>query len=541
MQLDSLEQAWQEELREVDEMVKNASPMILQMRGLACLNLRVSRYYTGLGGKSILELEPDRAINARSGIASHGIRSGDLVRVEEQVPTSTKKVERREIREKAVTGVVIRAGEQMVSIALDKLGDAFDLSKRIWIMKLSSNVPFKRMVRAITDLRNKSHEDLSDLVRIAFGLASMPAPSAPDHELKYFNEHLNQSQKEAISFALNQTLALVHGPPGTGKTHTLIEIIRQLVAKGCKVLVCGPSNVSVDNIVERLAPYKIPMVRVGHPARLMQSVLTNSLDFMIQNSDTGMLVRDIRREMDEKLASTKKARASKDRKAIWNDIRSLRKECKERERRCIRDILKSSQVVLSTLHGAGGSQIRTEHFDVVVIDEASQALEAQCWIPMLEVKKCILAGDHLQLPPTIKASRNSLEFQNLELSLFERVLRLHGNGIKRMLLTQYRMHETIMQYPSKALYDSSLIAAEGVKGHLLSQLAGVGKDDDTTEPLVFWDTQGGAFGESASAHEAKSTSREAGVDHSKSNAMEAGETLLPIVSREHGLYSINSH
>lgn len=221
-----------------------------------------------------------------------------------------------------------------------------------------------------------------------------------------------------------------------------------------------------------------------------------------------------------------------------------------------------SKVVLATLHGAGGFHLKNQNFDIVIIDEASQALEAQCWVPLLSAKKVVLAGDHLQLPPTIKslnakseASSKSTKFKDskkeskskpnnkkksddtraeetnglpdrtklittklpdpvdlpdwakesnprkdpsitLETTLFDRLLSLHGPSIKRMLTTQYRMHENIMTYPSTSLYDSGLIAAESAKTRLLKDLPyEVDDTDDTQEPLVFWDTQGGDFPE----------------------------------------------
>lgn len=254
------------------------------------------------------------------------------------------------------------------------------------------------------------------------------------------------------------------------------------------------------------------MIRIGHPARLLPSVVSNSLDVAIKHSGGGMLVNDIRREMDEKLNTSKKTRNGAERRKLWEDIRDLRKECKVRERRCTEDIVRTSKVVLSTLHGAGGRDTVRQNFDVVIIDEAGQALEAQSLIPLVRgPSKCVLAGDHLQLPPTIPRTDGASKLRKLELSLFERLIKLHGPSIKRTLSVQYRMHEMIMKYPSVGLYDSLLLADASVRSHLLSDLPNITKTDDTQEPLVFWDThpQGG-FGED-----------ETGADESKSNAMEA--------------------
>ena len=329
----------------------------------------------------------------------------------------------------------------------------------------------------------------------------------------------------------------------TGKTYTLIELILQLVRQKLRILVCGPSNISVDNIVERLAPHKIPIVRLGHPARLLPSVLNHSLDILTQTSEASAIVQDVRKELDDKVASIKKSRNGRERRAIYGELKDLRKEFRERERKCVSDLVTGSKVVLATLHGSGGFQLRNEAFDVVIIDEASQALEAQCWVALLGAKKVVLAGDHLQLPPTIKSLNTPSTTEakkppddkdatstnegprgtSLETTLFDRMLSLHGPSIKRMLTTQYRMHEKIMRFPSDELYEGKLVADDAVKARLLKDLPyEVHSTDDTQEPLVFWDTQGGEFPEKAEDDTTDGkTSKGAMLGDSKSNEMEA--------------------
>jgi DNA polymerase alpha-associated DNA helicase A len=267
---------------------------------------------------------------------------------------------------------------------------------------------------------------------------------------------------------------------------------------------------------------------------------------LTRTSEAGAIVKDIRAEMDAKQASIRKTRSGRERKAIYADLKELRKEYRERERRCVSSLVSGSKVVLATLHGAGGFQLRDEQFDVVVIDEASQALEAQCWVPLLAARKAICAGDHLQLPPTIKSlnskSKNKstaskkgnddtegalIKGATLETTLFDRLLELHGPSIKRMLTTQYRMHEKIMRFPSDELYEGKLMAAEAVKARLLKDLPyEVEETDDTTEPLVFIDTQGGDFpekneDEQDAAGGGKKLTRSSLYGDSKSNEMEA--------------------
>ena len=402
----------------------------------------------------------------------------------------------------------------------------------------------------MTKLSKMTEFDYTPLMRVLFGLSS-PAPPdvSTSKDIQFQDPSLNDSQKHAIRFALSSTdIALIHGPPGTGKTHTLIELILQMLKHDLRILVCGPSNISVDNIVERLAPHKLPIVRLGHPARLLPSVLNHSLEVLSRTSEAATIVQDVRKEMDDKQASIRKTRNGRERRAIYGDLKVLRKEYREREGKCVDNIVTGSKVVLATLHGAGGFQLRSQQFDVVIIDEASQALEAQCWIPLLSARKAVLAGDHLQLPPTVKslntkiiaerkttaaalgeelsklslsdAEKKAIQSMNLEWTMFDRLLTLHGDVIKTLLTTQYRMHEEIMRFPSDELYESKLVAADEVRDRLLKDLPyDVQDTEDTREPLVFYDTQGGDFPEKTE-HEPVAK-KSAMLGDSKSNEMEA--------------------
>jgi DNA polymerase alpha-associated DNA helicase A len=571
------------EIAETTLLLSDSPPTVLARAGLAILNLALITQRTGLGGRTVVELGLDPAVAAPTsakgaagglgkgpdagggsagGLPEHGIRTGDIVRLSEQPKGGARKKEVGEVKRKGVEGVVTRVGERAIWVAVGKDGDRDDGDDdgdgelgegRLWLVKLANDVTFKRMNHVMTKLSKMSEADYTPLLRVLFGLSS---PSPPDwsttEDLEFIDPSLNESQREAIRFAMaSPEVALIHGPPGTGKTHTLIELILQMLRRNLRVLVCGPSNISVDNIVERLAPHKVPIVRLGHPARLLPSVLSHSLEVLTKTSEAAAIVQDVRKEMDDKRASIRKTRNGRERRAIYGDLRVLRKEYREREGKCVDDLVRGSKVVLSTLHGAGGFQLRSQEFDVVIIDEASQALEAQCWVPLLNAKKVVLAGDHLQLPPTIKSSnsktadeksskkdriealeedltklaigddeKKAARSASLETTMFDRLLSLHGNAIKRLLTTQYRMHEKIMRFPSDELYDSQLIAADHVKTHLLTDLSyDVGETDDTREPLVFIDTQGGDFPEKAEndAIGRKSVT----LGDSKSNEMEA--------------------
>lgn len=563
------------ELQETALLTATHAPSTLARAGLAVLNLSVSAQRTGLGGKSLIELSLDPAIaGTETQLPEHGLRVGDIVGVSEQPKGAEKKKERQDMEKKQIQGVVVKVLREIIVVALDK--DEVDIpGGKLWLLVNSTFVFWRRMLFAdrwcvsvvlnlqtmlrtrgikdfpmtltfktnfmarmnqtMTKLLKMPESEHSTLMRVLFGQSSAVSVQPRDmaQELEWLDPSLNDSQKEAIKFALaSSEVALIHGPPGTGKTHTLIELIRQCLKKGLRLLVCGPSNISVDNIVERLSPHKVPMVRLGHPARLLPGVLNHSLDILTRTSDAAALVKDIRNEMDAKQASIRKTRNGRERKAIYGEIKELRKDYRQREAACVSSLVRESKVVLATLHGAGGFHLKSQEFDVVIVDEASQALEAQCWVPLLSsgASKLILAGDHLQLPPTIKSSNSKSIKQNpkteqggvnLETTLFDRMLDLYGDDIKRMLTIQYRMHEKINAFPSAALYESKLMAAESVKARLLKDLPyDVEETEDTTEPVVFWDTQGGEFHEKTDDDD-EPKSKSSLLGESKSNELEA--------------------
>ena len=420
------------------------------------------------------------------------------------------------------------------------------------------------MNQALTKLLKTPPESYTTLQRVLLGLSS---PGKPDpsivKDITFLDLTLNDSQKEAVKFALSMPeVALIHGPPGTGKTYTLIELILQFLKQGQRVLVCGPSNISVDNIVERLSASSpsTPIVRLGHPARLLPGVLNHSLEVLTRSSEAAGIIDDVRKEMDEKQSSIRKTKSGRERKAIYADLKDLRKEFREREGKCVDGLVTGSKAVLATLHGAGGYQVKGQHFDVVVIDEASQAMEPQCWVPLVfagsSVRKLVLAGDHLQLPPTVKGKDVEKEEEKkrvkgleeelaklsikedeakvakkcgLEETLFDRLLRIYGEDVKRLLNVQYRMHERIMRFPSDELYEKKLVAAEAVKARLLKDLEYEVQDtDDTREPLVFFDTQGGHFTERLEDAGDGETKKSILLGDSKSNEMEAAVVKMHV-------------
>lgn len=270
-----------------------------------------------------------------------------------------------------------------------------------------------------------------------------------------------------------------------------VEIIAQEVSRGHRVLACAASNIAVDNLVERLAAIRpsktqknsigdqrttreINVVRVGHPARLLPQVLENSLEAKVLCSDDSSLARDCRKEIKNIHARLAKLgrKDRTERQQLRKELRQLTKEERIRQERAIERVLQSAHVIATTLTGVGGRQLTTQPpFHVVVIDEAAQAMEPACWIALLRGRKAILAGDHLQLPPTILSEEAARK--GLEKTLFERIHGAYGDAVAVLLTTQYRMNESIMRWSSEELYESRLIADEKVAGHMLGDLPSV--------------------------------------------------------------------
>ncbi|XP_020040567.1 DNA-binding protein SMUBP-2 isoform X1 [Castor canadensis] len=484
-QLQLLELERDAEVQERRFWQENSSLKELQSQGVCLLKLQVSSQCTGLCGQLVVTFEPGRCGSAPV-LPSNSFTSGDIVGLYDNAANEGGQL---------ASGILTRITQRSVTVAFDESHD-FQLSlnreNSYRLLKLANDVTYKRMKKALITLKKHHVGPASSLIEVLFG-GSAPSPARDTSTLTFYNTALDPSQKEAVSFALAQKeLAIIHGPPGTGKTTTVVEIILQAVGRGLKVLCCAPSNVAVDNLVERLAQWKQRVLRLGHPARLLESVQQHSLDVVLAHGDSAQILADIRRDIDQIFVRSKKTQDKREKSNFRNEIKLLRKELKEREEAAMVQSLTSAHVVLATNTGAspdGPLKLLPEsHFDMVVIDECAQALEASCWIPLLKAKKCILAGDHKQLPPTTISHKAALE--GLSLSLMERLAEERGASVVRTLTMQYRMHQAVMGWASDAMYHGQLTAHPSVAGRLLRDLPGVAATEETSIPLLLVDTAG---------------------------------------------------
>ncbi|KAJ4835089.1 hypothetical protein Tsubulata_049077 [Turnera subulata] len=447
-----------------------------QRKGSTILNLKCVDAQTGLMGKTLLEFQSNKG----DVLPAHKFGTHDVV---------VLKPNKADLGSPALgQGVVYRLKDSSITVAFDDVPEE-GLNSPLRLQKVANEVTYGRMKEALVQLsKGVQRGPAADLIPVLFG-ERQPTVSKKDAMFTPFNSNLDHSQKDAISKALSsKNVFLLHGPPGTGKTTTVVEIILQEVKKGSKILACAASNIAVDNIVERLVPHRVKLVRLGHPARLLPQVLDSALDAQVLRGDNSSLANDIRKEMKALNGKLLKTKDKSTRREIQKELRTLSKEERKRQQLAVTDVIKNSDVVLTTLTGALSHKLENTSFDLVIIDEAAQALEIACWIALLKGSRCILAGDHLQLPPTIQSVE--AEKKGLGRTLFERLSDLYGDAVTSMLTVQYRMHELIMNWSSKELYHSKIKAHPSVASHMLFDLDGAKRTSSTEPTLLLIDTAG---------------------------------------------------
>ncbi len=462
------------------------------------------RAVLGLHGKYIGEIIGEFQVYRffKENMPEHQINVGDVVLVSRKNPLKD-----------GIEGTVFEKGKNFITVVFSQL---LPKGKKWRIDLFVNDITFKRMSGTLSIFEKGYSFFPEDTILGESGYTVCKS------EINFFNKDLNDFQKEAVRKAVcSDKLFLIHGPPGTGKTTTLLEIIIQHIEKGDRVLATADSNTAVDNIVEGLVKRGIKVVRIGHPARLKKELLDVSLDALAEKHPEYTEVRSIERNIKNLKTlqeSYKKPTAQRRRGLSYSDIlryaRSgkkirghkvetlksmaewirLQKEIKklsERKRKIedkiIEEILNSSQVICATNSTAGSEFLSDYVFDVIFIDEASQSTEPSCLIPIVKGLKVVMAGDHKQLPPTVL----NPEAKGLSFTMFERFIRIYPENAY-MLKVQYRMNDIIKEFPSEEFYKGQLISDESVKDRKLSDITKkVGStpvSDDT--PVVFIDTEG---------------------------------------------------
>jgi ATP-dependent RNA/DNA helicase IGHMBP2 len=338
------------------------------------------------------------------------------------------------------------------------------------------------------EMRNalkKAEQIDSHLIRVLTGSES-PTFISTD----YTNPNLNSSQQTAVKIILGaQDLAIVHGPPGTGKTTTLVAAINALIAQGePQILVVAPSNTAVDLLSEKLSETGLNVLRIGNPVRVTERLQKLTLDSRMAEHGQMKEVKKLKKMAAEFKNMAHKYKRSfgkaerEQRKALFNEAHRIMRDVAKIEEFVAEDVISKAQVITATLVGADHYTIKDLTFKTVIMDEAGQALEPAAWIPILKAQRVILAGDHLQLPPTVK-----LQQSGLATTLLEKCVALHPEAVT-LLEEQYRMNTQIMSFSSLKFYNNKLTAHPLVANRLLSP---------EDKPFTFIDTAGAGYEEQA--------------------------------------------
>ena len=268
--------------------------------------------------------------------------------------------------------------------------------------------------------------------------------------------YLNRTQEEAVNKVLQaKDVAIVHGPPGTGKTTTLVEAIYETLRRENQVLVCAQSNMAVDWISEKLVDRGINVLRIGNPTRVNDKMLSFTYERRFEAHPDYELLWAIRKAIRDLRAHRKRGDDKYHQK-----LERLKERAIELEIRINAQLFGEARVIASTLVGSANRLLEGQKFGTLFIDEAAQALEAACWIPIRRVSRVILAGDHCQLPPTVKSF--AAMKAGLGKTLMERIVDNHPETVT-LLKMQYRMNEEIMRFSSDWFYGNQVESAPEVK------------------------------------------------------------------------------
>ena len=383
----------------------------------------------------------------------------------------------------AVRGVFERREEQSLWLMLDRAVDAVD--REYALDPEAPELTFDRGDKAIE--RAKAAVATSDLARIreVAALAKPPRPLAA-RSWEPLDAELDERQRAAVDGALRSgDLALIWGPPGTGKTRTLVEVVRQRVARGERVLCAAPSNTAVDNLGVRLAGLGIRAARLGHPARVSPALASLTIDAQIDRDGAYDLAREWR-DRARALRKSALGRKGPEARELWQEARSLDRDAAREIMNAEHAIVDRAEVVLATCVGCDHPMLGDAVFDCAIVDEATQAPDPLLLVPLSRAKVAVLAGDPHQLGPVVVGGVRAEAV--LGTTIFERLVDTYGDAAV-MLEQQHRMNELIMTFPSRTMYEGKLRAAPAVAHHVLEDL-GAKPDPARPKPVWFIDTAG---------------------------------------------------
>jgi len=367
---------------------------------------------------------------------------------------------------------------------LHRLAEKNEIGMQLGIDETTYQVMSDAMQRAQT-------LDSEKWVHLRETLVGNIKPQSRDLPAMHF-ENLNQSQNNAVNKILNaREVAVVHGPPGTGKTTTLVEAIIETTRREPQVLVCAPSNAAIDWISTRLIARGVSLLRVGNPLRINKPLLESTYENRYAAHPDYPELWSVRKLLRELHAAPVHGRTR------HSQLQRLHRRVEELEIKIHEEIMQQAEVVACTLIGSANRVLDHRHFGTVFIDEATQALEAACWAAILKADRVVFAGDHQQLPPTIKCMEAARG--GLSKTLMQKIVE-NKPEVVTLLDTQYRMNEQIMNFSSRWFYEGKLKAAPEVAHRTLAPW---------DAPLVWVDTSDCQFVERTNASQSRLNRAEA--------------------------------
>lgn len=433
-----------EDYAQYERKMLNTSIEERRRQGVTWYPVQLMNRYIGTGERYTLELDRTTHLDQ-----NHSFQVGAVVSVFSGHGNEAE----------AVSGVISFLRREKMHVALN-VSDLPDWLKqgKIGVNLLFDEGSYREMNRALELVLKADKGRVADLREVMYGAKLAEFKSG----FEYQSVNLNTKQNEALTNIFHaRDVAIIHGPPGTGKTTTLVNAIKEVVKTERQVLVCAQSNAAVDLIVEKLDNLGLDVLRLGHPARLTPEVIENSLDVKISKHNYFKELREVRKKSEEyrKLGTKYKRQFGREEKLqrdlLMKESRLLRQDADRIESQITEDLMGRAEVVACTLVGSTHPLVRDRVFKSVFIDEASQALEPACWIPILKSYRVIMAGDHLQLPPTVKSLQAGRD--GLEETLFKKAIERTKSDV--MLETQYRMHPHIMKFSSDYFYEGKLEVA----------------------------------------------------------------------------------
>ena len=488
---DLLRREKEEDLRQFIQQVQQRPLQERVEEGVTWYPLKVLQTGFALGDKAWVTVERTARTDT-----PHQLKSGMSVRFFTLTP---------HVDESERTGIINFIERNRMKIVLNArdVPDWLDMGQ-LGVDMLFDDRTYTEMDKALQKVMSAKGDRLAELRQL------LTAPRPADHLLPAAADHyvpsgrgLNDSQEAAIRAILdNRDVVVVHGPPGTGKTTTLVAAIERLCATERSVLVTAPSNTAADLLTERLDAKGLSVVRIGNISRMDEAVVNHTLDALLARHPESKNIRKVKLQAAEYRRQSRRFKRSfdaedrRERTHLKEQAKELEAWAHTLEDRLVNEILEGAQAVVCTLVGAAHPVLDGYKFRTCIIDEAAQALEPACWIPIAKSSRVVLAGDPYQLPPTVKNIEAAR--QGLSETLIERALVLLPERV-HLLKVQYRMHQAIMDFSNSYFYEGALEAAAEVGERRLLSLQDGGETVTVFDPVAFIDTAGCGFEEKLSA------------------------------------------